>query len=132
MAYKRITSKTGKNSRSTTTYNTNGTHTQSSSMGGKGTTRTTVSYNSKTGAKITKTNIDGNGYVHRKTIFSTAGAARESRKSKKQDAEVGKAIIRFFSGDKKSSVRNKNDESSLLGRLIVLGILICGAYVILN
>lgn len=133
MAYKRTTRKTGKNSRSTTTHNTtNGSHTQSASTsGGKGTTRTTVSNNTKTGTKITRSFTDGNGYVHRKTIFSTAGANRESRLSKKRDAEFGKALIKLFSGNKKpTSARTKKPESLSLGNLIVLGLLIWGAYVI--
>jgi hypothetical protein len=148
MAYKRTTKKTGKNSRSTTTLNTNGTNTQSSSFNsGKGTTRTTSSTNSKTGSKVTQTLVDGNGYVHKKTIFSTAKTARENRQRQKQAAEFGKALGKLFGGNKKPSPsrtakpiaatntkpttpRNKSGESSSLGNLIILGLLLWGAYAI--
>jgi hypothetical protein len=108
MAYKRTTRKTGPNSRSTTTLNTNGTNTQSSSIG-IGSTRITSSSNSKTGSKVTQTITDGNGYVHKKTIFSSAGAARDNKKRQKQAEEFGK---------------------SSLGSWIVFGLLIWGAYAI--
>lgn len=134
MAYKRTTRKTGTNSRSTTTQNTNGTTTQSSSIGGgKGTSRTTSSYNSKTGSKLTQTYTDGNGYVHRKTIFSTAGANKARKLTQKRDAEFGRAIARFFTGGKKTtSAKSKKPESNLLGNVILLILLFWGAYAILN
>lgn len=133
MAYKRTTRKTSKNGRSTTTHNTtNGSHTQSASIGGgKGTTRTTVSNNTKTGTKITQSFTDGNGYVHRKTIFSTAGANKASKLTQKRDAEFGRALARLFTGNKKpTSARTKKPESGSLGNLIVLGLLIWVAYAI--
>lgn len=134
MAYKRTTRKTGTNSRSTTTQNTNGTTTQSSSIGGgKGMSRTTSSYNSKTGSKLTQTYTDGNGYVHKKTIFSTAGANREHKKRQKESAEFGRALARLFGGGKKTtSANSKKSESNLLGNVILLILLFWGAYAILN
>jgi cobalamin biosynthesis Mg chelatase CobN len=75
MAYKRKTTKTGTNSRRSTTYNTNGPTTHSNSTSAN---RMTTTYTTK-GAKsyITQTTRRADGYVERKRVASINSATRK-------------------------------------------------------
>jgi cobalamin biosynthesis Mg chelatase CobN len=92
MAYKRKTTKTGANSRRSTTYNTNGptTHSNSTSVN-----RMTTTYTTK-GAKsyITQTTRRADGYVERKRVASINSAPRKkSRKSSGSGIPVIDSIV---------------------------------------
>jgi cobalamin biosynthesis Mg chelatase CobN len=82
MAFKRTSKKTGPNSRRTTTYNTNGSTTQSNSVKSGSVTYTNTT---KGGKSYTTQTVKGaGGYVSRKRIGSNS-----TKKSKTDDSAIG-------------------------------------------
>lgn len=90
MAYKRTTKKTGPNTRSSITHNTNGPSTFShSAKGGGGVTYTSTSKGGK--YYTTRTQRFANGYVERKRIMSSS--PKRGRPAKDKPLGPGGAII---------------------------------------
>ena len=79
MAYKRKTTKTGPNSRRSTTYNTNGSTTFSNSTTHAGTTYTNKSKNGK--YTITRTTRNADGSVSREQVYNSASQPNTKKNS---------------------------------------------------
>lgn len=77
MAYKRTTKKTGRNTRSSVTYSTNGPTTYSSSSSHAGTTYTHTSRDGK--YYTTRTERTPEGFVTRKRIYSSTSKAKKEK-----------------------------------------------------
>lgn len=93
MGYKRTSKKTGPRYH-TKTVNTNGNVTESFSDGSKN-FRTTYTYSSKNGNRVTQTYRDGAGFTHKKTIFRSETPADKRRKHKENE-ELGRTIAAVF------------------------------------
>ncbi len=93
MGYKRTSKKTGSRYH-TKTINTNGSVTESFSDGSKN-FRTTYTYNSKSGNKVTQTYRDGAGFTHKKVI-SRSETPADRRRKYKENEKLGRDIAALF------------------------------------
>lgn len=95
MAYKRTTKKTGKYTRSSVTYNTNGPSTYSNSVKGNG--GVTYTSTSKGGKYYTtRTQRFANGYVERKRISSSSPRKRAGSNKNSELSGTGIIVIGIF------------------------------------